>query len=346
MLNFIGALLLATMLGDTPATPAETPEAPIAIAVHGGAGTITREDLSPEREAAIRATLQTALEHGHKVLQDGGSSLDAVTAAITVMEDSPLFNAGKGAVFNCAEQNELDAAIMDGATWRAGAVAGLTHTKNPVLLARLVLEESPHVLLVGDGAESFGRQHGIEMVDPEYFQTVYRLEQLHALQAREKVKGCGDGIAALGGFDPLSFGTVGAVALDADGNLAAATSTGGMTNKRFGRVGDVPVIGAGTYADNGTAAISATGHGEYFIRTVAAFRISSRMAFLGESVEEAANAVVMDLLKNMGGGGGVIAIDGEGNIAMPFNTSGMYRGWIDVDGEMGTAIYKEVTSDE
>ncbi|HEX6929682.1 MAG TPA: isoaspartyl peptidase/L-asparaginase [Gammaproteobacteria bacterium] len=338
MMNVIGVLLTGLMMGGAPASQ---PDAPVAIAVHGGAGTITREDLSAEREAAIRAVLEEALQAGHGVLEDGGSSLDAVTAAITVMEDSPLFNAGKGAVFNCAGKNELDAAIMDGATWRAGAVAGLTHTKNPILLARLILEKSPHVLLVGKGAETYGRQHGIEMVEPEYFQTGFRREQLRSLQERENVKGCADGIAALDGFDPLSFGTVGAVALDAKGNLAAGTSTGGMTNKRFGRVGDVPVIGAGTYADNKTAAISATGHGEYFIRTVAAFRISARMAFLGESVEEAANAVVMDLLKNMGGGGGVIAIDGEGNITMPFNTSGMYRGWIGVDGEMGTAIYKD-----
>ncbi|HEX7046456.1 MAG TPA: isoaspartyl peptidase/L-asparaginase [Gammaproteobacteria bacterium] len=346
MLNLIGVLLTGLMMsGAAPSASAGEAKAqdasPVAIAVHGGAGTINRDDLSAEREAAIRAALESALQAGHSVLGKGGSSLDAVTAAVTVMEDSPLFNAGKGAVFNCAGVNEMDAAIMDGETWRAGAVAGLTHTKNPVLLARLVLEESPHVLLVGEGAESYGKQHGIEMVDPEYFQTEFRLEQLHALQERENVEGCGDGIAALGGFDPLSFGTVGAVALDADGNLAAATSTGGMTNKRFGRVGDVPVIGAGTYADNKTAAISATGHGEYFIRVVAAFRIASRMAFLGETVHEAANAVVMDLLKNMGGGGGVIAIDGEGNIAMPFNTSGMYRGWITVDGEMGTAIYAD-----
>ncbi len=341
MRKLTGILLAGMMAAGLVSAGEETAGPPVAIAIHGGAGTINREDLSAEREAAIRAALERALQTGHAVLEDGGSSLDAVTAAVKVMEDSPLFNAGKGAVFNCAGRNEMDAAIMDGATWQAGAVAGLTHTKNPVTLARLVLEESPHVLLVGEGAESYGRMHGIEMVDPEYFQTEFRMEQLRALQEREGVKGCGDGIAALDGFDPLSFGTVGAVALDADGNLAAATSTGGMTNKRFGRVGDVPVIGAGTYADNATAAISATGHGEYFIRTVAAHTIASRMAFLDETVDEAANAVVMDLLKNMGGGGGVIAIDGEGNIATPFNTSGMYRGWITVDGEMETAIYAD-----
>lgn len=333
-------ILLISVLSIAPIAMVQASDAPIAIAVHGGAGTISREDLAPEREKAVHKTLQQALQAGHSVLSDGGTSLDAVSAAVTVLEDSPLFNAAKGAVFNCAGRNELDAAIMNGATLEAGAVAGLRTTRNPILLARLVLERSPHVLLIGDGAESFGKRHGIKSVDPKYFFTEERYEQLQKLQEREGVKGCGDAIAALDGFDPLSFGTVGAVALDRSGNLAAATSTGGMTNKRFGRVGDVPVIGAGTYADNETAAISATGHGEYFIRTVAAHRIASRMAYKGESVQEAADAVINDLLKKMGGGGGVIAVDGEGNIAMPFNTSGMYRGSIGVDGKMNTAIYE------
>lgn len=341
-MKFFTAILLACFTVSVPCVAdAGDEKAPIAIVVHGGAGTITRDELSDEREAAIRAALEVALRAGHTVLTNGGSSVDAVTAAVKTLEDSPLFNAGKGAVFNCAGKNELDAAIMNGATLDAGAVAGLRRTRNPVLLAKLVLEKSPHVLLIGEGAESYGAAHGIEMVEPGYFHTDERWQQLQELQARENVKGCGDAIAALDGFDPLSFGTVGAVALDAKGNLAAATSTGGMTNKRYGRVGDVPVIGAGTYADNATAAISATGHGEYFIRTVAAHSIASRMAFKGESVAEAADAVVMDLLKNMGGGGGVIAIDAKGNIAMPFNTSGMYRGSIDVNGELTTAIYHE-----
>lgn len=340
MKTFLAAVLLAAFPVAAIAADRQ-PDAPVAIAVHGGAGTINRDEMSAEREAEIRIVLEKALRAGHAVLAAGGSSVNAVTAAVTTLEDSPLFNAGKGAVFNCAGKNELDAAIMNGATLDAGAVAGLRRTKNPVLLARLVLEKSPHVLLIGEGAESYGAAHGIEMVDPTYFHTQERWEQLKALQAREHVEGCGDAVAALGGFDPLSFGTVGAVALDAAGNLAAATSTGGMTNKRYGRVGDVPVIGAGTYADNATAAISATGHGEYFIRTVAAHSIASRMAFKGESVQQAADAVVMDLLKNMGGGGGVIAIDANGHIAMPFNTSGMYRGFIDVDGKMQTAIYHE-----
>ena len=316
-------------------------ETPVAIAIHGGAGTINREDLSPEREQAIHDTLHSALQKGHAVLKAGGSSLDAVAAAVTLLEDSPLFNAGKGAVFNCEGNNELDAAIMNGRTLDAGAIAGVKRTRNPVLLARLVLEKSPHVLLVGDGAESFGAEHDIEFVDPDYFHTEERYEQLQSLQKRVGLKGCGNATAALDGFDPLSFGTVGAVALDRKGNLAAATSTGGMTNKRYGRVGDVPVIGAGTYADNNTAAISATGHGEYFIRTVAAHSIAARMEFKGQSVAQAADAVVMDVLKNMGGGGGVIAVDRKGNIAMPFNTSGMYRGSIDVNGKVHTAIYAD-----
>lgn len=339
MLNLV-RILLTGVLSVAPLYVANAADAPIAIVIHGGAGTINREDLTAEREKAVHDTLEKALQAGYSVLTDGGASLDAVTAAVTVLEDSPLFNAARGAVFNCAGRNELDAAIMNGATLDAGAVAGLRTTRNPVLLARLVLERSPHVLLIGDGAESFGKQHGIEFVDPEYFFTEERFEQLQNLQKREGVKGCGDAIAALDGFDPLSFGTVGAVALDRSGNLAAATSTGGMTNKRFGRVGDVPVIGAGTYADNETAAISATGHGEYFIRTVAAHRIASRMAYKNESVQQAADAVINDLLKKMGGGGGVIAVDGKGNIAMPFNTSGMYRGSIGVDGKMHTAIYE------
>lgn len=315
--------------------------APVAIAVHGGAGTINREDLDAKREQATHAALRNALQAGHGVLKEGGSSLDAVAAAVRVLEDSPLFNAGKGAVFNCAAVNELDAAIMDGATLNAGAVAGLRQTRNPVDLARLVMDSSPHVLLIGEGAESFGRQHGIAFVEPDYFHTEFRRQQLDRVQEREGVIGCGDAMAAADGFDTDRFGTVGAVALDSKGNLAAATSTGGMTNKRFGRVGDVPVIGAGTYADNATAAISATGHGEYFIRAVAAHEIAARMAYGGDTLQQAAEEVVMRKLKEMGGGGGVIAVDAKGNISMPFNTSGMYRGAIGTDGEIITAIYRD-----
>lgn len=334
------ALLLLASQGLFVASASEN-QAPIAIAVHGGAGTIKREDIGKEREQAVHMTLRNALKAGHQILNQGGSSLDAVSAAVRVLEDSPLFNAGKGAVFNCAGVNELDAAIMDGKTLNAGAVAGVRQTRNPVNLARLVMEKSPHVLLVGEGAESFGRQHGIEFVDPKYFHTDFRRQQLEEVQKRDGNGGCGDTMAALDGFDSDRFGTVGAVALDRDGNLAAATSTGGMTNKRYGRVGDVPIIGAGTYADNATAAISATGHGEYFIRTVAAHSIASRMELAGQSLSAAADAVVMKKLQDMGGGGGVIAVDGKGNVAMPFNTSGMYRGAIDANGELKTAIYRD-----
>ncbi|MDX1444297.1 MAG: isoaspartyl peptidase/L-asparaginase, partial [Gammaproteobacteria bacterium] len=277
--------------------------------------------------------------------EKGGSSLDAVATAVQVLEDSPHFNAGKGAVFTCDGHNEMDAAIMDGSNLAAGAVAGLKSVKNPVKLARLVLENSPHVLLVGDGAETYGKQFDIETRPPGYFYTDHRWQQLQDVQQRDGVKkdseGCGSPGFALDGFDPLSFGTVGAVALDRNGNLAAATSTGGMTNKRFGRVGDVPIIGAGTYADNATAALSATGHGEYFIRTVAAHSITTRMQHLGESLDEAADAVINTTLKNMGGGGGVIGVDGKGNITQTFNTSGMYRGFIDRNGNRGTAIYAD-----
>lgn len=332
-------LMLALLLLFSVAVFAK--DAPVAIAVHGGAGTIERDSMSAEREAEYHAVLSQALKAGHDILKSGGSSLDAVSVAVRVMEDSPLFNAGKGAVFNCAGANEMDAAIMDGATLNAGAVAAVRHVKNPVNLARLVMTESPHVLLVGDGAESFGRMHEIEMVDETYFRTDFRLEQLKKVQERQGATGCGDEQAWLGGRDTDAYGTVGAVALDANGSLAAATSTGGMTNKRFGRVGDVPVIGAGTYADNETAAISATGHGEYFIRAVVAHDIAARMAYKNLSLREAADAVIKDKLVKMGGGGGVIAIDGKGNIVSSFNTSGMYRGYIDAKGRSETAIYQD-----
>lgn len=334
---FVFALLLPDA---APASVASDDKAPVAIAIHGGAGTILRKDMTPEREAEYHAALNAALDAGHAVLAEGGDSLDAVVTAVKIMEDSPLFNAGKGAVFNCAGENEMDAAIMNGADLNAGAVAGVRNIRNPIELAWLVMEKSPHVLLSGKGAESFGAFYDIATEAPEYFRTERRLQQLKELQERNNVQGCGRGLAALEGADPLAFGTVGAVALDRNGNLAAATSTGGMTNKRFGRIGDVPVIGAGTYADNATAAISATGHGEYFIRAVVAHDIAARMAYQGSSLADAADAVIHGKLKQMGGGGGVIAVDGKGNIVLDFNTSGMYRGFIDADGKRGTAIYE------
>lgn len=347
---------------------------PIVIAIHGGAGTIRRGSMTPEMEQAYRAKLEEALRAGYAVLQQGGTSLDAVVAAITILEDSPLFNAGKGAVFTNAGTNELDAAIMDGATLRAGAVAGVKTVKNPILLARAVMEKSPHVMLAGAGAEAFAAEQGIELVDPSYFFTESRWEALQRAKAqeenrpvlREDEEGAAEtdaGAQALGaagdrglgaaGAAPASgaadvafpddhkFGTVGAVALDRHGNLAAGTSTGGMTNKRWGRIGDSPIIGAGTYASNECVAVSATGHGEYFIRNVVAYDICARMRFLGLSLQEAADQVVMQRLVEQGGEGGVIAIDRQGNIAMPFNTEGMYRGYIDRDGNLVVKIYKD-----
>lgn len=315
----------------------------IAIAIHGGAGTIRRGDLTPELEAEYRAALEQALRAGYSVLESGGTSLDAVVAAIRVMEDSPLFNAGKGAVFTSAGTNELDAAIMDGSTLAAGAVAGVKRVKNPITLARAVMEKSPHVMMIGEGAEAFAAEQGIEMVDPSYFFTERRWEQLQRAKAQETSTSAApvDARPSAIGPDDRKFGTVGAVALDRAGNLAAGTSTGGMTNKRWGRVGDVPIIGAGTYADNESCAVSATGHGEYFIRNVVAHDICSLVRYTGATLAEAADRVVMQKLVERGGEGGVIAIDRAGNIAMPFNSEGMYRGAIDTQGNMTIGIYKD-----
>ena len=343
----IRSLLLAMMLpisamnanaaaaadSNTTANPPIT-----ALVIHGGAGAIARKDLSPEREREIRAALDRALDAGNAVLKAGGSARDAVTAAVVVMEDSPYFNAGKGAVFNHEGVNELDASIMDGATLQAGAVADVHRVRNPILLARAVMEKSVHVMLVGDGAEAFGKTvPGIEFVDPKYFWTEERWQQLQAAKAEE----------AAGAIKPPSahFGTVGAVALDSHGHLAAATSTGGMTNKRWGRVGDSPIIGAGTYAI-ADCAVSGTGWGEFFIRLNVASDICARVAYRGDSLAKAADDVIMRRVPSLTlngekGDGGVIAMDAHGNIAMPFNTEGMYRGWIKPDGSRGTAIYKD-----
>ncbi len=308
-------------------------ESPIAIAIHGGAGTIERSVLGEEQEAAIRKDLDAALDAGYAVLKDGGESLDAVTAVVTRLEDSPHFNAGKGAVFTADGTNELDAAIMDGATARAGAVAGLTRIKNPILLARAVMERSVHVMMVGAGAESFAREVGIEFVDPAYFRTEARWQQY--LKAREAATRPRAQV-------PHSnyYGTVGAVALDRRGHLAAATSTGGMTLKKYGRVGDAPIIGAGTWADQGCA-VSATGWGEFFIRLNVAHDICARMRYGGASLAQAADEVIHKRVPALGGDGGVIAIDAKGNVRLPFNTSGMYRGSIDASGQREVAIYRE-----
>jgi beta-aspartyl-peptidase (threonine type) len=305
-----------------------------AIAVHGGAGTMSRADLTPELEAEIRAALDAAIDAGDAVLRAGGPALDAVSAAVVVLEDSPHFNAGKGAVFNAEGINELDASIMDGATLRAGAVAGLHRVRNPIRLARAVMEHSRHVMLIGDGAEAFARTVGVELVDPGYFRTEHRWEALQKARAAEEE----------GASTPLPssayFGTVGAVALDAQGRLAAATSTGGMTNKRWGRVGDAPILGAGTYA-NAHCAVSATGWGEFFIRLAVAHDICARIEYRGDGVAEAAGEVVMKRVPALGGDGGVIALDAEGEISMPFNTAGMYRAWRKPDGSRGRAIFRD-----
>ncbi|MDX2299175.1 MAG: isoaspartyl peptidase/L-asparaginase [Xanthomonadaceae bacterium] len=323
-------LLVAVWFGLAGSAMAATPVT--AMVIHGGAGTISRESLTPEREKAIRADLDRALDAGQAVLGAGGAALDAVTAAVQVLEDSPYFNAGKGAVFSADGVNELDSAVMDGHGQRAGAVAGVHRIRNPVLLARAVMEKSPHVMLVGDGAEAFATGIGMTLVDPSYFRTEERWQQLQDAKKRTSA-----GIALPRRY---YFGTVGAVALDANGHIAAATSTGGMTNKRWGRVGDAPIIGAGTWADTGCG-VSATGWGEFFIRLNVAHDICARVAYRGDALKDAADAVVMRRVPELGGDGGVIAIDAKGDIAMPFNTAGMYRAWIDRDGRRGTAIYSE-----
>ncbi len=320
---------------------------PFVIAVHGGAGAINPASMKPEEVAAVEATLRTALEKGHAILRSGGSSLDAVEAAVTVLEDSPLFNAGKGSVYNADGQVEMDASIMDGQTGQAGAVAGVHHVKNPVCLARQVMEKSPHVLLAGEGAEAFARETGVALETADYFFTEKRWQQLLEIKEKERSKRrspdpkpASGGTAAPPGGGPgeKKFGTVGAVALDACGHLAAATSTGGMVNKRFGRIGDSPIIGAGCWASDRTCALSATGHGEYFIRGVVAYDVAARMEYLGESLERAADSVVMGKLPARGGEGGIIAVDAQGQVTMRFNTPGMYRGVMGADGKAEVKI--------
>ena len=295
------------------------------IAIHGGAGTILREKLTPEKEREYREGLAASIEAGWVVLSSGGSALDAVQAAINVMEDSPLFNAGKGAVFTHEGRNEQDACIMDGATRAAGAVAAVRRIRNPINLTRLVMEHSPHVLLAGEGAEAFAVAHGMELVEAEYFFTEYRWGQLQEALANER-QGAGKSAVRLDHSVEDKIGTVGAVALDAHGNLAAATSTGGMTNKRFGRIGDSPIIGAGTYAHNATCAVSTTGVGEFFMRAVTAYDIAAMMEHARLPLAQACEKA-MERLAALGGEGGLIALDRQGNIVMPFNSKGMYRAW-------------------
>jgi beta-aspartyl-peptidase (threonine type) len=333
----LAAFSAAGVRGDHPMSHTR-----VVLVIHGGAGVLSREAMTAEQEGRYREELGHALRAGYEALRRTGQGLDAVEAAIKVMEDSPLFNAGKGAVFTHEGRNELDASIMEGRQRRAGAVAGVTRIKNPIAAARAVMERSPHVLLIGDGADRFAVDQELEVVNPVYFWTPFRWEQLQKALERERDEARGPasrpqsrGVAA----PDRPFGTVGAVALDPHGNLAAGTSTGGMTNKRPGRVGDSPIIGAGTYADNSTCAVSATGHGEVFIRHAVAYEIGVQMRYARRSVREAARAVLEGLPPEEGGVGGVIALDAEGNAAMEFNTEGMYRGTITEDGTIEVAIY-------
>ena len=312
----------------------------LAFVIHGGAGTIKRGSLTAAKEKEYRDKLEEALMAGYKSLQAGKSGLDAVEIAIKILEDSPLFNAGKGAVFTHDGKNELDASIMDGKTLGAGAVAGLHHVKNPITLARAVMEKSPHVMMIGDGAEQFAKEQKITLVDAKYFWTQERWDSLQRILKAEKEKKPVS-LYSVGTRPANRFGTVGAVALDKKGNLAAGTSTGGMTNKRYGRVGDVPIIGAGTYANNETCAVSATGWGEYFIRLTVARDIAAQMEYRALPIQQAADVVIKQKLQKLGGDGGVIAVDKYGNIGISFNSDGMYRAYVDINGKPVVEIYKD-----
>ncbi|MEH6536965.1 MAG: isoaspartyl peptidase/L-asparaginase [Psychroserpens sp.] len=316
-------------------------KAEFAIIIHGGAGTILRKNMTPEREAAYKAKLEEAIRVGYEILKNGGSSLDAVQKTINVMEDSPLFNAGKGAVFTNAETNELDASIMDGKTLNAGASAGTTTVRNPINLARVIMDRSPHVMMAGIGADTYANEQGLTIVEPSYFFTDNRFKSLERVKASEAKK---ESDAKTAFYDAdikdSKFGTVGCAALDKHGNLAAGTSTGGMTNKRYGRVGDAPIIGAGTYANNATCAVSSTGWGEYFIRGMVAHDISALMEYKGLSLKDASRIVIQDKLTDLGGTGGIVAVDKDGHMVMEFNTAGMYRATMNEKGELTIGIYE------
>jgi beta-aspartyl-peptidase (threonine type) len=308
----------------------KTTENPIAIVIHGGAGYMAQSNMSVEKQNDYKAKLDEAISKGHAILDQGGTALEAVQRTINILEDSPLFNSGKGAVFNHEGYNELDASIMDGKTLNAGAVAGVTNVKNPINLAYEVMVNSDHVLLSGAGAQEFAKSRKIEMVDSAYFSVPERLEALKRAQNK----------TALLSWEDEKFGTVGCVALDKEGNIAAGTSTGGMTNKRWNRIGDTPIIGAGTYANNATCGVSSTGWGEYFIRLAVAHDISAQMMYKNISLQEASENVILKKLDDLGGDGGIIALDKDGNISMVFNTSGMFRASIDKNGQKQLKIFK------
>jgi beta-aspartyl-peptidase (threonine type) len=359
----LGAAFLASALSG--AQPSPSMKKPFGLVIHGGAGVVLRENINPELEAEYRAKLTEARDAGYAILERGGSAMDAVIAAVTIMEDSPLFNAGKGAVLNADGICELDASVMDGRTQAAGAVASVRRIQNPITLARAVMEKSEHVMLAGDGAEKFAQERGFALVENSTFQTARRrsdLERAKQLEAAKTAPGkksatsptpAADGTFSLkdaaslattaddAAFDRQSrYGTVGCAALDQHGNLAAGTSTGGRTNKKYGRIGDAPIIGAGTYANNATCAVSATGWGEFFIRTAVAHDISAQMEYRGTPLADAANATLAKVAK-LGGDGGVVCIDKDGNIALPFNTAGMYRGYRVSNGVNGIELFKE-----
>lgn len=326
-------VMIAMAVGTSSPADATSPTKPVLL-IHGGAGVI-KATMTPEIEAEVRKALKQAVTAGYAKLKEGKPALDAVTAAITVLEDNPNFNAGKGAVFTHNGHNELDSAIMDGNTLKAGAVAGVRNVRNPILLAQAVMEKSPHVMMAGRGAEDFAKLNGVVLVDPTYFRTERRWQQLQKALAEDKA-----GIAHADPETAKHFGTVGAVALDQAGHLAAGTSTGGMTNKRFGRIGDSPVIGAGTYAD-ANCAVSGTGWGEFYLRTVAAHSICLRVGLLKQPLAEAAEQVINKDIPKLGGDGGAIALGADGSMAMPFNTDGMFRAWIGADGVAHVAIYSD-----
>lgn len=342
-------LMISAQKGSFPEIKQlQSPQNPrLGFVLHGGAGVIRKGSLSPEKEKEYKAKLEEAVLAGYKALQEGKTGLDAVEIAIKILEDSPLFNAGKGAVFTADGKNELDAAVMDGKTLNAGAVAGLHHVKNPIVLARAVMEKSPHVMMIGSGAEQFAKEFNIELVEEKYFWTQERWDSLQKIlkQEKEKAEAAKEG-KKVSGIDlrmvpENKFGTVGAVALDKNGDLAAGTSTGGMTNKKYGRVGDVPIIGAGTYANNATCAVSATGWGEFFIRIGVAKEISSMMEYRAMPIQQASDAVIHTKLQNLGGDGGIVAIDKFGNIGISFNSEGMYRAYINSEGKPVVEIYKD-----
>ncbi len=341
-MKHLHALVLALAVS---APVVQAAERPFGLVIHGGAGVIERSSLSPEREAEYRAKLTEARDAGYAVLERGESAVDAVIAAIRILEDSPLFNAGKGAVFTADGTCELDASLMDGRTQAAGAVAGVKSIRNPITLARAVMEKSEHVMLTGEGAERFARQQGFQLVPNDYFYTPHRREQLERAQQREAAKKAkktahADRPGDLALERIAKYGTVGCAALDRMGNLAAGTSTGGMTNKKFGRVGDAPIIGAGTYAHNATCAVSATGWGEFFIRVGVARDIAAQMEYRGTTLQNAAAATIAKV-GALGGDGGVVAIDRHGNVAMPFNSAGMYRGFRLSSGTAAIEIFRD-----